>query len=119
MAGTDVAVRPRAWSCARADPGRPGHQFRIVDFEESGLSDRAFELAVLVEHLSAWNESDLDGDVFVRAFELSAAERSRLADCRRLAALSWLLHLRPGGNASLRNPSDKLRRQAKRLLALL
>jgi len=30
-----------------------GGQVRIVDFEDSGPSDRAFELAVLVEHLSA------------------------------------------------------------------
>jgi thiamine kinase-like enzyme len=92
---------------------------QIVDFEDSGLSDRAFELADVVEHLSAWSESDLDGDVFVRAFDLNAGERSRLADCRRLAALFWLLRLRPGGDASLRNPPGTLRRQAERLLALL
>lgn len=96
-----------------------GERVRIVDFEDSGLSDRAFELAVLVEHLSAWSESDLDGDVFLRAFELSACERARLADCRRLVALAWLLLLRPGGKASLRNPPGTLRRQAERLLALL
>jgi hypothetical protein len=96
-----------------------GARIRIVDFEDSGVSDRAFELAELVEHLSAWSDSTLDGDAFLRAFELSAAERSRLADCRRLAALFWLLSLRPGGSASLRNPPGTLRRQAERLLALL
>jgi hypothetical protein len=96
-----------------------GARVRIVDFEDSGLSDRAFELAVLVEHLSAWSDSDLDGDAFVQAFGLSAAERSRLADCRRLAALFWLLNLRPGGDVSERNPPGTLRRQAERLLALL
>ena len=96
-----------------------GERVRIVDFEDSGLSDRAFELADLVEHISAWSDSGLDGDVFVRAFDLSVAERSRLADCRRLAALSWLLYLRPGSSASVRNPPGTLRRQAERLLALL
>jgi hypothetical protein len=96
-----------------------GARIRIVDFEDSGVSDRAFELAELVEHLSAWSDSGLDGDVFLRAFALTAAERSRLADCRRLAALFWLLSLRPGGSASLRNPPGTLRRQAERLLALL
>jgi hypothetical protein len=96
-----------------------GERVRLVDFEDSGPSDRAFELAVLVEHVSAWSDSGLDAGVFVRAFELSAAERSRLADCRRLAALFWLLNLRPGGNASSRNPPGTLRRQAERLLALL
>ena len=96
-----------------------GARVQIVDFEDSGVSDRAFELAVLIEHLSAWSDSGLDGDMFVRAFDLGAAERSRLADCRRLAALFWLLYLRPDGDASLRNPPGTLRRQADRLLALL
>jgi Phosphotransferase enzyme family len=96
-----------------------GARIRIVDFEDSGVSDRAFELAVLVEHLSAWSDSGLDGDMFLRAFELGGAERARLADCRRLAALFWLLCLRPGGEASLRNPPDTLRVQAERLLGLL
>jgi hypothetical protein len=96
-----------------------GARIRIVDFEDSGMSDRAFELAVLVEHLSAWSDSGLDGDMFLRAFELGGAERSRLADCRRLAALFWLLYLQPGGDASLRNPPGTLRRQAERLHALL
>ena len=96
-----------------------GERVRIVDFEDSGLSDRAFELAVLVEHISAWSDSGLDGDTFLRAFDLTPAERSRLADCRRLAALDWLLFLRPGGEASSRNPPGTLRRQAERLLAML
>jgi Phosphotransferase enzyme family len=96
-----------------------GERVRIVDFEDSGLSDRSFELADAVEHLSAWSDSGLDGDTFLRAFDLSRAERSRLADCRRLAALFWLLRLRPGGEASSRNPPGTLRRQAERMLALL
>lgn len=96
-----------------------GQRVRIVDFEDSGLSDRALELAELVEHLSAWSGSALDGERFIAAFDLSRAERARLSECRRLAALFWLLHLRPGGTASLRNPPGMLRRQAERLLALL
>ena len=95
-----------------------GERVRIVDFEDSGLSDRPFELAVLVEHISAWSDGALDGERFIAAFDLSRAERARLADCRRLAALSWLLYLRPGADASLRNPPGTLRRQAERLLAL-
>ena len=96
-----------------------GHWVRLVDFEDSGPSDRAFELAVLVEHLSAWPDGRLDADAFVASFELASAERARLAQFRRLAALFWLLHLRPGGRASRRNPPGTLRRQAERLLALL
>jgi Phosphotransferase enzyme family len=96
-----------------------GERVRIVDFEDSGLSDRAFELAGMVEHISAWSDSGLDSDTLLGAFDLSRAERARLADCRRLAALAWLLFLRPGGEASSRNPPGTLRRQAERLLALL
>ena len=96
-----------------------GRRIRLVDFEDSGPSDRAFELAILVEHLSAWSDAGLDADAFVSSFELSAAERARLAQFRRLAALFWLLLLRPGGRASRQNPPGTLRGQAERLLALL
>ena len=96
-----------------------GRRVRLVDFEDSGPSDRAFELAILIEHLSAWSDAGLDPGGFVSSFELTAAERARLLQFRRLAALFWLLHLRPGGRASRRNPPGTLRRQAERLLALL
>jgi len=96
-----------------------GRRVRLVDFEDCGPSDRAFELAILIEHLSAWSDARLDSGAFVALFELTAAERARLAQFRRLAALFWLLHLRPGGRASRRNPPGTLRRQAERLLALL
>jgi aminoglycoside phosphotransferase len=96
-----------------------GAGLRVVDFEDSGLTDRAFELAVVVEHISAWLETGLDADAFLSGFDLTAAETARLADCRRLAALAWLDLLRPGGPASARNPPGTLRRQAERLLALL
>lgn len=96
-----------------------GRQVRVVDFEDSGRSDRAFELAVLVEHLSAWHDAGLDAGHLIAAVGLSAGEIPRLAETRRLAALAWLLFLHPGGGASSRNPPGTLRRQAERLLALL
>jgi Ser/Thr protein kinase RdoA (MazF antagonist) len=95
-----------------------GARIRIVDFEDSGLSDRAFELAVLVEHISAWFGAGLDADQFCDMLDLTLAERVRLADCRRLAALHWLLLLQPGSAESERNPPYTLARQADRLLAL-
>jgi hypothetical protein len=95
-----------------------GERVRIVDFEDSGISDRAFELAILVEHISAWLGAGLRGDQFTQAFDLTPAERARLASCRRLAALHWLLLLRPGTASSERNPPGTLRLQAERLLAL-
>lgn len=96
-----------------------GKRVRLVDFEDSGPSDRAFELADLVEHISAWNAAALDAEQFLGAFDLTPAEQAKLADYRRLAALAWLLFLRPGGAASRRNPPGTLRRQAERLLGLL
>ena len=94
-----------------------GERVRIVDFEDSGVADRAFELSVFIEHVSVWSAIGIDADEFIRAFELTAAERARLADCRRLAALYWLLRLAAdvssGGNPGL------LRPQADRLLTLL
>ena len=86
---------------------------RIVDFEDSGVSDRAFELAVLVEHVSAWWDSGLDGNRFVDAFDLSLTERAWLADWRRMAALYWLLRLRR------RPDTAAVHRQAERLLSVL
>jgi Ser/Thr protein kinase RdoA (MazF antagonist) len=95
-----------------------GTRVRIVDFEDSGVSDRAFELALLVEHTSAWLGAGLDADQFCRTFDLTLAERVRLTDCRRLAALHGLLVLQPGSAAGEQNPPDTLLRQAERLLSL-
>ena len=96
-----------------------GQRVRMVDFEDSGVADRAFELSIFVEHISVWNGIGLDGDEFIRAFELTTAERARLADCRRLAALYWLLRLPPGGDVSAGSRPGMLRPQAERLLTLL
>jgi hypothetical protein len=90
-----------------------GAEVRIVDFEDSGASSRAFELAILVEHVSAWSESGVDAEAFAALFDLTAAEIATLHAFRRLAALFWLLKLHAG------NQADALDRQAERLLALL
>lgn len=96
-----------------------GAQVRLVDFEDSGPSDRAFELAVLVEHISAWSQARLSPDVFLASFDLTVAGQARLREYRRLAALFWLLMLLPGGPAHHRNPPGTVERQANRLLLLL
>lgn len=49
----------------------------------------------------------------------SRAEAARLLDFRRLAALFWLVLLRPGSRTSERNPPGCQDRQAGRLLTLL
>jgi aminoglycoside phosphotransferase (APT) family kinase protein len=70
-----------------------GSRVRIVDFEDSGLSDRAFELAEITEHVASWVDHPLDVSSFLDEFELNAVERVRLQDCRRLLALVWLFLL--------------------------
>lgn len=96
-----------------------GGRIRLVDFEDSGPSDRAFELAILTEHISAWSDARLDADDFLALFDLTRAEQTRVQDFRRLAALFWLIMLRPGNSSSTRNPPGTLERQADRLLRLL
>jgi Ser/Thr protein kinase RdoA (MazF antagonist) len=44
-----------------------GERVRLVDFEDSGPSDRAFELAILVEHISAWLHDCLPASEFLGA----------------------------------------------------
>ena len=96
-----------------------GTGVRIIDFEDSGPSDRAFELAVLVEHISAWSDAGLSADSFLARFDLTAAEQARMREYRRLSALFWLIMLLPGSPAHHRNPPGTLERQATRLLLLL
>ncbi len=90
-----------------------GERVRIVDFEDSGRSDRAFELAELSQHVSMWVDGEID---VLRHFDLPAAERARLRECRRLHALTWLFLLSGEGP---RNPPGTFRRQVERVLAEL
>ncbi|MGW0731885.1 phosphotransferase family protein [Streptomyces sp. NPDC002851] len=96
-----------------------GDVVRMVDFEDSGRSDRAFELAELAEHPSGWVDSTLDVAALLAHVDLSAAETVRLRELRRLFALLWLVMLLPDRPGHARNPQGTLERQAVRLLALL
>ncbi|MCH6160188.1 phosphotransferase family protein [Streptomyces marispadix] len=97
-----------------------GSDVRIVDFEDSGRSDRAFELAEITEHVGSWIDGPLDVAAFLRGFALTAAEAARLRKCRRLLALVWLFLLcLDETREQPRNPPGTARRQARRLRALL
>jgi len=91
-----------------------GEHVRIVDFEDSGRSDRAFELAVLVEHISFWHEAGIDAGLLLDRFALTAGQSARVLFFRQAWAIYWLhvLHKRP-------DHADVLAEQASRLLALL
>ncbi|MGW0228169.1 phosphotransferase family protein [Actinopolymorpha singaporensis] len=95
-----------------------GSQVRIVDFEDAGRSDRAFELAEVTEHVGSWVAHPLDITTFLGHFELTSDETVRLRDCRRLLALVWLFLLSFDVDHR-RNPPGTVERQAGRLMALL
>lgn len=91
----------------------------VVDFEDSGRSDRAFELAEITEHVSGWVDGGFDATAFLDCFDLTAEERIRLRECRRLLALTWLFILSFEDAAHRRNPPGTAERQAGRLRELL
>ncbi|MEE1791108.1 aminoglycoside phosphotransferase [Streptomyces sp. BE308] len=96
-----------------------GTRVRVVDFEDSGLSDRPFELAEITEHVAARVGPPLAAETFLSLFDLNTAERARLSECRKLLALVWLFLLSFGDPQPPRNPPGTTERQAARLHNLL
>jgi aminoglycoside phosphotransferase (APT) family kinase protein len=99
------------WS---GDEGR----VRLIDWEDSGRGDRAFELGEVCEHISRL-DGTLDADQLLPHIDLAPGEARRVRDFRRLIALGWFLQLGPGGPATPHNPAGTLERQAERILQLL
>lgn len=97
-----------------------GSRVRIVDFEYSGRSDRAYELAEVAEHVATWVDTEFDAALFLGHFGLPPAEAVRLLQCRRLLAFEWLhvLSFQVAGGMHI-NPPGTQERQAERVLALL
>jgi aminoglycoside phosphotransferase (APT) family kinase protein len=96
-----------------------GGTVRLVDFEDSGRSDRAWELAIFTEHLSVHGHGQVPAELALGQFETGVAERARIREYRRLLATFWLLMLLPGGPSHRRNPPGTLQHQTFRLLDLL
>jgi hypothetical protein len=92
-----------------------GERVRLVDFEDSGRSDRAYELAAFAEHLSVWHDAGIETGALLGRFELTGAERERVLFFRRAFTFYWLLKLLD----QRENRPDTLHRQAGRLLAVL
>jgi len=92
-----------------------GERVRLVDFEDSGRSDRAYELAAFAEHLSVWHDAGVETGDLLGRFELTRSERARVLFFRRAFAFYWLLKLLDRGE----DREDTLHRQASRLLAVL
>jgi hypothetical protein len=91
-----------------------GERVRLVDFEDSGRSDRAYELAAVAEHPSVWHDAGVETGPLLGRFELTKPERIRILFFRRGLAFFWLLIF-----GQRDDHQDTLHRQAARLLALL
>lgn len=96
-----------------------GEVCRLIDWEEYGVSDLAYELADLLEHASSRLTGALDVDAVIAAFDLDDTQQSLLLDHRRLLACFWLMMLLPGNGGFHRNPSGSTEDQALHVLTLL
>ena len=94
---------------------RDGDRIALVDFEDSGRSDRATEWAALVEHHAARCTADADWQPYLDA----VADQARLRAARRYHACVWVALMLPGRAGHDRNPPPARRAQAERLLGLL
>lgn len=102
-----------------ANPIWDGTTCRLVDFEDGGLTDPAYELADHVEHLAGRLGRVFNPDALTHAVGLSGAERDRMQAYRPLWAVFWLVMLLPGNGGFRRNPPGTTEAQATHLLKLL
>ncbi|MFC7724109.1 aminoglycoside phosphotransferase family protein [Nocardioides sp. GCM10028917] len=93
-------------------------EVRLVDFEDGGLSDPAYELADHVEHLGSRLPGVYDVDALAAAVGLDAGDRARTAEYRPLWAAFWLAMLLPGNGGWRRNPRGTTEAQAVHFMAL-
>ncbi len=96
-----------------------GTRCRLVDFEDCGLSDPAYEVADLVEHASFRLPRIVEPERVVAAVGLDDAQRERWVAHRPLFAAFWLVMLLPGNRGFARNPAGSTEDQARHLLGLL
>lgn len=96
-----------------------GRLVRLVDFEDGGLSEPAYELADHVEHLGSRLPGVYDPDALADAVGLDAEERERMAVYRPLYGAFWLAMLLPGNTAWRRNPPGTTEAHAEHFMALV
>jgi aminoglycoside phosphotransferase len=96
-----------------------GRDVRLVDFEDGGLSDPAYELADHVEHLGSRLSGVYDDRALADAVGLRAGDRERMRAYRPLWAAFWLAMLLPGNAAWRRNPGGTTEAQAGHFMALV
>lgn len=96
-----------------------GERCRVVDLEDSGASDRAYELADQVEHITFRVAGQGDPDRLATAAGLPDDDRPRWASYRGIFACFWLVMLLPGNPAWSRNPESSTEDQSRHLLRIL
>ncbi len=96
-----------------------GETCHLVDWEEYGASDLAYEVADLVEHVSSRLGRHLDVPGLLGRLDLDAAQRDRVEHHRRMFACFWLALLLPGNRAWSRNPPGSTEDQARHLVGLV
>ena len=95
-----------------------GRGVRLVDFEDGGLSDPAYELADHVEHLGSRLPGVYDARALADAVGLDGEGRERMTSYRPLWAAFWLAMLLPGNGGWHRNPPGTTEAQAEHFMAL-
>ena len=96
-----------------------GGVVRLLDFEDGGLSDSAYELADHVEHLGSRLPGMYDADGLAEAVGLDEEDRARMAAYRPLFGAFWLSMLLPGNGGWRRNPRGTTEAQAAHFMALV
>nr|WP_281379953.1 aminoglycoside phosphotransferase family protein [Nocardioides ginsengisegetis] len=124
LARNDVLPEPRQVVLGISDlnPANilwDGETCRLVDFEDGGISDPAYELADHVEHIAGRLSGVFDTDALVDAVGLTPDETRRMDAYRPLWAAFWLAMLLPGNGGFHRNPPGSTEAQAAHLLVLL
>ena len=96
-----------------------GTSAKLVDFEDGGLTDLAYELADHVEHLGSRLPGTYDADALAAAAGLTDEQQERMSAYRPLWATFWLAMLMPGNGGYRRNPPGTTENQARHLLGWL
>lgn len=96
-----------------------GQTCRLVDFEDGGLTDPAYELADHVEHIAGRLTGVFNPASLSEAVGLSEVERERMRAYQPLWAAFWLVMLLPGNSGFLRNAPGTTEAQASHLMKLI
>ncbi len=96
-----------------------GQTCRLVDFEDGGITDPAYDLADHVEHIAGRFAGVFDPEVLAAAVGVTDDEGERMRAYRPLWAAFWLVMLLPGNGGFRRNPPGSTEAQALHLIRLI